>query len=391
MSTLSRARRGVAAGVGAVALLAGTGVAAASPGGTTLQRDVDAVRAAGVTGVLAETSTPGGTEEARAGVMDVRTGRPIPRGASFRGGSNTKTYVATVVLQLVGEGRMSLEDTVDRWLPSLVRGNGNDGRKITVRNLLQHTSGLYNYTHDLPFETREDLDAHRFDHYTSERLVGLALRHRPEFEPGETGPDGNPRWSYCNTGYVLAGMIVERVTGHRWDEEVMRRIVRPLGLTHTAFAHGVEFPGRHPRGYQQFEDGGPLLDATAMDYSWASSAGNLVTTAADHNRFLRALFGGRLLRPAEFAEMRRTVPDDLDGSLAGSRYGLGLMWFPLGCSKAGYWGHGGDTPGYMTRGGVTPDGRRAVTVNVSTQLDGDAGDREDLAAGVVVRDALCAR
>ncbi|QXJ20152.1 beta-lactamase family protein [Actinomadura graeca] len=391
MSTLGRTRRGVVAGLGAAVVAATGGTALADPGGRTLQRDVDAVRATGVTGVQAEASTPEGTVRARAGVTDVRSGRPIPYGSYFRGGSNTKTYVATVILQLVGEGRLSLDDTVDRWLPGLVRGNGNDGRKIKIRHLLQHTSGLYDYTEDLPFGSAEEAAAHRFDHYTPERLVRMALAHRPGFRPGETGPDGKPRWSYSNTGYVLAGMLIERITGRTWEAEAGRRILRPLGLTRTAFVRAREFPRPHPHGYQQFAEGGPLMDITDMDYSWASSAGTVVTTAADLNRFFTALIGGRLLEPAQLAEMRTTVPTGMDGSFTGSRYGLGLLWFPLSCSKAGFWGHGGDTPGYMTRGGVTPDARRSATVSVTTQLEGDGGFREDATAANTVRNALCGR
>ncbi|TDD96058.1 serine hydrolase domain-containing protein [Actinomadura rubrisoli] len=312
-------------------------------------------------------------------------------GSHFRAGSNTKTYVATVILQLVAEGRIGLGDSVDKWLPGLVQGNGNDGKKITVRHLLQHTSGLYNYTEDLPFGTEADFQAHRFDHHTPAELVGMALKHRPSFEPGETKPDGDPKWEYCNTGYVLLGMIIKRVTGHEWDREVMRRIVRPLGLTHTGFAPGYDVPRPHAQGYQQFTVGGPFVDATRMDYSWASSAGTLTTTAADHNRFFKALIGGRLLRPAQLAEMQRTVPTDMDGYFTGARYGLGLIWLPLPCSKAGYWGHGGDTPGFMTREGVTPDTRRSVAISVPSQLAGDPGLPLDLAARTAVRNVLCGR
>ncbi|WP_218005249.1 serine hydrolase domain-containing protein [Actinomadura macra] len=378
-------------GVGAAVLTATAGTALADPGATTLQRDVNAVKATGVTGVQAEASTPEGTVRARAGVMDVRTGRPIPYGSYFRGGSNTKTYVATVILQLVAEGRLNLDDTVDQWLPGLVRGNGSDGTKIKIRHLLQHTSGLYDYSEDLPFGSAEEVDAHRYDHFAPEDLVRMALKHRPNFQPGETNPDGTPKWSYCNTGYVLVGMIIKRVTGHPWEDEVGRRILRPLGLTQTTFVKGREFPRPRPRGYQQFTEGGPFLDVTTMDYSWASSAGSVVTTAADLNRFFAALIGGRLLKPAQLTEMQKTVPTTLDGSFTGSRYGLGLFWFPLSCSKAGFWGHGGDTPGYLTRGGVTPDARRSATVSVSAQLEGDGGFQEDATAANAVRHVLCGR
>ncbi|MFC6883185.1 MULTISPECIES: serine hydrolase domain-containing protein [Actinomadura] len=388
-------RAGVAGTAAAVAAVTAAGPALASGeaagGGGRLQRDVDAVRAAGAPGVLARVDGTDGTRRARAGVADVRTGAPVPFDAHFRSGSNTKTYVATVMLQLVGEGRVGLDDTVDKWLPGLVRGNGNDGRRITVRHLLQHTSGLHNYTEDLPFDTAEDFEEHRFDRHTPERLVRSALAHRPDFQPGERNPDGTPKWSYSNTGYVLAGMIIKRATGHAWHREVEDRIIRPLGLRETAHpGRRTTLPRPYAHGYQQFAEGGPLVDATRMSPTWADAAGSMTTTASDHNRFFRALIGGRLLRPAQIREMRTTVPTRYDGSFTGSRYGLGLFWFPLRCDGAGYWGHGGDIPGYQTRGGVTADGGRAVTVSISAELEGKASDDVDRTQADVVQNALCA-
>ncbi|MFF7265450.1 serine hydrolase domain-containing protein [Streptomyces sp. NPDC008159] len=144
--TLPRpARRTGAAVTGLLALgLLGT-LSPAHAAGDPLQRDADAVRDSGVTGVSVRVDSPRGARTARSGVGDLRTGAPVPPAEYIRIGSTTKTYVATVVLQLVGEGRLSLEDSVDRWLPGVVRGNGNDGRRVTVRQLLQHTSGLPDY------------------------------------------------------------------------------------------------------------------------------------------------------------------------------------------------------------------------------------------------------
>nr|BFE73691.1 hypothetical protein GCM10020092_069920 [Actinoplanes digitatis] len=174
------------------------------------------------------TRVDGDTVRARAGVGDQERGSPVPLDGHFRMGSNTKTFVSVVVLQLVGEGRLSLDDTVERWLPGLVTGNGNDGRRITVRNLLQHTSGLYNYTGDITaLGSQEDYLAHRYDHYEAEDLVALATKHEPGFAPGTS-------WDYSNTNYILAGMIIERATGRAWATEVRARILRPLGLSHTS-------------------------------------------------------------------------------------------------------------------------------------------------------------
>ncbi|WP_395970785.1 serine hydrolase domain-containing protein [Actinomadura sp. 1N219] len=394
----ARRRRGPLAVTGALILTAGVAVApgsaSASAGadpGDRLRRDVEGLHRLGITGVLAEAHTPEGRIAARAGVADLRTGRPVPPGAHFRAASITKTYVATVVLQLAGEGRLRLDDTVERWLPGLVRGNGNDGRKITVRHLLQHTSGLHNFLLDVPLlESAGYYREHRFDDYTPERLVGLALAHEPDFQPGETHPDGTPKWNYSNTGYVLLGMIIKRASGKDWQDEVGDRVIRPLRL------HGTYVPGnrvtlRRPfvRGYHQYGADAPLTDVTLLDPSVADASGAMITTLGDNNRFFLALIGGRLVPAPLLAQMQQTVPTRWDGPYGGSRYGLGLFWYPLRCDRAGYWAHGGDMLGYKIREGVRADGGRAVTVAMATQLAGEPADRQGMAARTTIENALC--
>jgi D-alanyl-D-alanine carboxypeptidase len=238
--------------------------------------------------VLAEVDTPGHTEKARAGVGNLATNAPVPWDAEFRIASFTKPFVATTLLQLVGEGRLSLDDTIGHWLPGVVTGNGNDGNKITVRQLLQHTGGIPNYT-DTPeftWATEQEYDQARFRTYTPAQLVALAMTMPPTFAPG-TG------FNYSNTDYVLAGMIIQRVTGHRWQDEVTRRIIRPLGLRHTLIPTSPFIRGPHAHGYQQFAADGPLVDVTALNPTGLDAAGAIVSTTADGNRFLRALLGGR--------------------------------------------------------------------------------------------------
>ena len=338
-----------------------------------------AIQRTGATGVLAEVTSGRRHREARAGVSDVDTGAPVPYGAEFRIGSTTKTFVATVVLQLVGEGRLSLDDTVERWLPGVVSGNGNDGSRVTVRELLQHTSGIYNYTNDFPaLASTAAFQAHRFDTYTPEQLVAIAMRHAPNFPPGTS-------WSYSNTNYILAGMIVERVTGRSWAREVNARIVRPLGLRHT-ITPGTDpsIPGPHAEGYSNFGSG-PTIDVTAWNPSGADSAGSMISTTGDLTRFFTALVGGRLLRPAELAAMETTVPaPELDAIVPGARYGLGLGWAPLTCG-GGYYTHPGDVPGYHTHNGVTADGRRAVVVSVT----GDGRPDTESTTDAAVDHQLC--
>ncbi|MEY2270528.1 serine hydrolase domain-containing protein [Streptomyces sp. BF23-19] len=288
-----------------------------------------------------------------AGLGDLATGSKVPRDGQVRIGSNTKTFVAVVVLQLVGEGKIGLDATVDTYLPGLVRGEGIDGRRITVRQLLQHTSGLPDYG------VHVDDDEIRNRYLEPRELLDIALRYKADADPGET-------WGYSNTNYILAGLIVQKVTGRPLAEEIDRRIIKRIGLRHTYFPAPGEMTIRepHPQGYHRNPADGPLRDFTEMDPSWGWAAGQLISTNSDLNRFFTALLAGRLLPAAQLAEMRTTVP----AGTSGLRYGLGLTSRPLSCGGV-YWGHGGDIAGYETRGGVTDDGRAANVAVTSIPSD----------------------
>ncbi|MFE6499271.1 serine hydrolase domain-containing protein [Kitasatospora sp. NPDC057738] len=310
---------------------------------------------------MASTTIAGGrVRNYTAGVADLRTGAKVPVDGQVRAGSNTKTYAAVVVLQLVGEGKVELDAPIDRYLPGLVRGEGIDGRAITVRQLLQHTSGLPNYTDDL-FEAVFGEGRHHY--YQPRDLLDLALAHKALFAPGT-------KWSYSNTNYVLAGLLIEKVTGRPFSEQITKRVIDRIGLRHTYFP-GVGEEGireAHPHGYHAPTTGGPLTDVTELDGSWGWAAGQLVSTPSDLNRFFSALMGGRLLGPAQLAEMKTTVrmPDEAASS-PGEEYGLGLSRRPLSCGGVA-WGHGGAMPGFHTLPGVTEDGRAAtiaVTANIA--------------------------
>ncbi|MBC3991408.1 beta-lactamase family protein [Streptomyces sp. AC563] len=311
---------------------------------------------------------------ARAGEAKLNTGRPVPAGASFRGGSTTKSFVAVVVLQLVAEGELSLDDTVHDWLPGLITGNGNDGRRITIRHLLQHTSGLYNYdrTEDTG-NTAADFERTRLEHLEPEQLIAGALRHKPDFDPADPD-DPTPGWNYSNPGYVLLGMIIEKATGRPWGEEVRQRIVKPLGLRGT-YAPGDDpyLRGPHAHIYQQFPGSRRLTDTTVRNMSWGDAAGALVTTERDLDRFYTALLTGDLLPAEQLGEMREVVPvsADFDQVMPGLRYGLGLMRQPLACG-GDRWGHGGDVEGGTVRTGFTADGKRGVVIAASGKASNEA-------------------
>ncbi|WP_327675175.1 serine hydrolase domain-containing protein [Kitasatospora sp. NBC_00458] len=334
-------------------------VSAAARPDTVQQRLERLVREDGVPGVLAAVKgRDGRTRNHTAGVGDLATRAKVPVDGQVRIGSNTKTFTAVVVLQLVGEGKVALDAPVDTYLPGLVRGDGIDGRNITVRQLLQHTSGLPEYV------DREAALGDK-DRYVEPRdLLDRALAGKAHFAPGT-------KWEYNNTNYLLAGLIIQKVTGRPVGEEINRRVVERIGLRHTYFPVPGDRTIRepHPKGYARATEGGPLRDYTELDPSWGWAAGAMVSTTGDLNRFFTALLGGRVLAPAQLAEMRTTVPAPEIGP--GIGYGLGLTSTPLSCGGLA-WGHGGTIPGYRTGGGVTDDGRAvsiAVTVLPTREID----------------------
>ncbi|WP_419992562.1 serine hydrolase domain-containing protein [Streptomyces boninensis] len=327
----------------------------------------------GAPGALAEVRDRRGSTVLTSGVANIKSNAPLHRDSRFRIGSMTKTFTATAMLQLVGEHRVDLDAPVERYLPGVVRGHGNDGRKITVRQLLQHTSGLPDF---LDYLKPQDVVADPLAEHDPRDLVKLALEHPPVFKPGTD-------WDYSNTGYLLAGMIIERVTGNSYAHEIQQRIIKPLGLRETSVpVDSPEIPGPHPRGYAQPGPDAPLLDVTAVSPTVGGTAGGIISSGTDLNRFFGALVGGKLLRPAELREMMTTRPT---GGSDGREYGLGLERKPLPCGGH-YWGHTGDFLGFETMAGATTEGRQAtVMVNLGPgSSDAQSDDMES-----AVHTALC--
>ncbi|MGW5110394.1 serine hydrolase domain-containing protein [Nocardia sp. NPDC004123] len=316
---------------------------------TEVGRALDAAVAAGVPGLQVVVTEHDREWSATSGVGDVATGATFPQGAHVRVGSNTKTFVATVMMQLVEEGAVDVGAPVERYLPGVVQGAGIDGNRITVRNLMQHTSGLPEYL-ELP-ELQGDSPDLLTMHFDSADLVRRAMTLPARFEPGAKA-------EYSNTNYLIVGMIVERVTGHPVGEEVTHRVIDRLGLRDTYFpaAGDTDLRSPHPQGYEAV-DGKPT-DVTRFDPSWAGSAGALISTGSDANRFFSALLTGNLLPPAQVAAMR-SDPKPLTNR-PGYSYGLGLTTTTAPCGIQ-VWGHGGSIPGFRTFNAVTPDGR-AVTL-----------------------------
>ncbi|MEV8630581.1 serine hydrolase domain-containing protein [Streptosporangium sp. NPDC051023] len=335
------------------------------------QRLLDALtRAEGVPGATAEVTGPGcGTWRGTSGTADREHRRPVRGGERFRIGSVTKTFTATVVLQLAAEGRLDLDAPVERYLPGVVNGR-YDGGSITVRGLLRHTSGLPDYVSGLDWD---NVAQWRLDHHSDRELVNVALAL----------PSPGDGWHYSNTNYVLAGMIVEKVTGKDIGTEITRRVVKRLGLNDTYWpGDATGLRGRHLRGYTPVGDG--LVDVTDFNPTVAGASGALVSTTHDLNRFFAALLGGRLLPPAQLAEMRETVPADPARLWPGGEYGLGLASAPLSCGGR-WWGHRGSFLGYRTLSAVTQDGRQ-VTISLNQYELPASADRAVLQ---VAQTALC--
>ncbi|MFJ9728466.1 serine hydrolase domain-containing protein [Streptomyces sp. NPDC101209] len=312
----------------------------------------------GIAGAAVQVTDPAAADPscvrwtAAAGTADLRTGRPMNATDRLRAGSVTKTFTATVVLQLAAERRLSLDASVDHYLPGLIRENGYDGRRITVRQLLRHTSGLPDYLDAPEFE---HLDRLRDRHFEPRELVARALRL----------PHPGTRWYYATTNYQVAGLIIRKVTGHSPESEITRRVIRPLGLRDTYWpGDDPRVHGTHSRSYFTPEEGGARVDGTDWNMTFAGVGGALVSTPADLTRFTTALLGGRLLPAARLAEMRRTVAADPDRLWPGARYGLGLISTPLRCGGL-WWGHAGTVPGgHRALTAVGPGGRSvAVALN----------------------------
>ncbi|MDF2267414.1 serine hydrolase [Streptomyces coacervatus] len=387
MSSILRKHLAMALGV-ATLLTACAATTGAKPAGPSpverLRQDAEAIHVLGISGVQVRVIAPDGRQSvATSGTADLDTGRPVPSNGYFRMASTSKTLVATVVLQLEAEGRLSLHDTVDHWLPGVVQSKGNDGSRVTIRQLLQHTSGIPD---GLPgYTTPKEYYQQRHDVYGPEQLVARAVAHAPDFPPGKG-------WAYSNTGYVLLGLIIQKATGHPAHQEIEDRILRPLGLDQTRWmGTSPTLPQPHAQGYQLFGPGSrvDVTDQIPVDHeslSW-------VTTTRDENVFLRALLAGRLLPTRQLAEMKQTVPvnAEVQQLWPGGRYGLGLVERPLSCGGT-YWSHEGGDGGYITLNGVTNDARRSAVVSMS-EARGDTPEHildQEKAASSLIDHALCA-
>ncbi|MFJ3508920.1 serine hydrolase domain-containing protein [Streptomyces luteogriseus] len=351
----------------AVALSAGTAALAPAAQAAEPRHGHEATRSAlralveegGLPGAAATVRDARGSWFGRYGHADTGTGRERSATEHFRGASITKTFVATVLLQLEAEGRLDLDDTVEHWLPGLVHGNGYDGDKVTLRQLLDHTSGIASHTDDADFSHASagpGFPEHRYDTHQPEELVAIALKRPPR-----PGPDGEP--SYSNTNFVLAGMVIEKATGRSYAQEITRRVIRPLKLRGTSFpGTSPKMPKPHPVGYSRLHQDTPdaeIHDATEQNMTWLGAAGDVISTGGDLNRFHRALVKGLVLPPRQMKEMFEEVPAG-----HGIGYGLGVEFARLSCGVKVV-GKSGRTNGSLSAMVGTQDGEHQLTFNIN--------------------------
>ncbi|MEU4361047.1 serine hydrolase domain-containing protein [Promicromonospora sp. NPDC023987] len=323
-----------------------------------LQRVIDKFVDSGFIGVQLRVHDEQGDWTGVAGRRSLDDSTPPPPDGHVRIGSNTKTFAATVALALVGEALLELDAPVHDRLPELELD-----QRITLRMLLQHTSGVFNFTGEyyedgtfvpgIPATTsgKEWVD-NRFQSYAPEELVGVALSNPARFEPGTD-------WSYSNTNYVLVRLLIERVTGRSLAEEMHRLILGPLGLSGTVVpGTSKEIPAPHTHAYYRYDDGGEetTTDVTRHNPSWIATGGDMISTTKDLHTFISALVRGELLPEHLLAEMCTPHPK--------AGYGLGVFVQPTGDGGTVIT-HNGGIAGHAALMYSTPDGSRTATAAVN--------------------------
>ncbi|MFC8866442.1 serine hydrolase domain-containing protein [Streptomyces sp. NPDC057148] len=358
---------------GAPASPAAARAAAPSPDMAGVAAALNAAVAEGAPGAMARFTGPEGVRARTAGVRDRASGAAMDARARFRVGSVSKTFTAVVVLQLVDEGRLALDAPVDRYLPGLLPDD-----RITVRHLLTHRSGLADYTDRMFHETVPGFEGVRNRVFSQRELVDLSLAEPRTTEPGAA-------YKYSNTNFVVAGMLVEEVTGRPVARAFQQRIIGPLGLRDTSYVHpDTRIAGLRVRGYlHPDEAGAPLVDSTEQTVSWAQSAGAVISAPADLTAFMTALMRGRLLSPRMLDAMTTVAPTDATNTRF---YGLGLRRYDLTCGTRVY-GHTGTVQGYYTYAFATRDGRRGLSAMANTSNRGQA----NTALGGTLEAAFCGK
>ncbi|WP_378733247.1 serine hydrolase domain-containing protein [Nocardia brasiliensis] len=333
--------------------------ATTGPDRPELQQAIEEIVDSGFVGLTLRVHDERGEWVGSAGVSKLGESAPPPIDGHVRIGSNTKTFTATLVLQLVAEGTIGLDTPVADYLPEFELDE-----RITVRMLLRHTSGIFNFTGEvyadgtvvpgIPWSGQEWVD-NRFKTYQPEELVRFALAEPVRFEPG-TG------WSYSNTNYVLARLLIEKVTGRSAAEETQRLILGPLGMSGTLVpGTSTEIPEPHAHAYYRYVDDGQekTVDVTSQNPSWISAGGDMISTTADLHTFISALVSGKLLPAPLLAEMCTPHPTGIPNM----DYGLGV--FVVQTDGGTVISHNGGHGGHAALMYSTPDGSKTLTASLN--------------------------
>ncbi|MFJ9712316.1 serine hydrolase domain-containing protein [Streptomyces sp. NPDC101234] len=355
----------LAAGPLTAPALAATAASAPAVDRNTTGPDAEALRAAiaglpdaDATAALVRVGGTDGAWRGSAGVHDLASGRAADPDARFRAGSTTKVVTAAAVLRLAADGRVDLGAPVQRYLPGLFTPAF---RPITVRQLLNHTSGIQ--AGDGWGDSFEAQYAHRFDTLTPEQVVRSAVAKGPEFAPGT-------RQDYLNINYTVLGLLIEKVTGRSYDDEVTRLVLRPAGMRDTYFpGTDPRIRGPHNHGYQKVTEADgttEFVDVTEWNQADRFAAGDMISTTADLERLLTSLFRGRIVPPGPRLEEMFTVPANIEGAT----YSAGLQRFAY--QGRVYWLKSGARYGYSSVIAGTRDLSRTLVYSVgSTDAKGE--------------------
>ncbi|MDN3270343.1 serine hydrolase domain-containing protein [Streptomyces sp. MA15] len=348
----------VGASIAALAVTPATASATGLPAPDTdaIRTVQEAALSQGAPGALTRVDDHGTSYRVVSGKADTAAQTRMDTGRRFRTGSVSKTFTSVVVLQLVAEGRIELDAPANEYLPEPLPDH-----TITVRHLLSHRSGLYDFSNDMFYQTVPGFEAVRNRVFSYQELIDLSTARPLTNTPGAA-------YSYSNTNFVVLGQLIEQVTGVPLGTHYQERIFTPLNLRNTSYVHPrAAISGSYARGYLRPDDATlPLVDSTEQTVSWAQSAGAVISNAEDLNRYMSALVQGRLVKGDLLEEMMRMVPVNADGS---QFYGLGLRARKLSCGVTVY-GHTGTMQGYYTYAFTTPDGERSMTSMANTSNNG---------------------
>ncbi|MFJ8105663.1 serine hydrolase domain-containing protein [Streptomyces sp. NPDC096132] len=332
----------------------GDGVVALTP---EVQQQVDdavqrVMKQAKVPGVSVGIWTPDKGRYVKSfGVADKSTGRAMNPGLSMRIGSETKTFTVTALLQLVDDGEIGLDDTIDRYIDDVPNGD-----RITLRQLAGMRSGLFNYSEDEDFFKALTSDPDR--RFTPQQLLDYSFKHPVLFQPGA-------EFNYCNTNLILLGLVVEQISGQRLNDYIQEHILDPAGLTHTLFPVGTEFPTPHAQGYTDQTATGAVEDSANWDPSWAWAAGAMISRLQDLRIWARTVAtgvlpdGSRMISPATQRQRLTTPPTPIPGA----GYGLGIF------NVQGWIGHNGSLPGYESLTIYLPQAQATLVVVLNTDIN----------------------